>query len=142
MSYCVVMFNNRNKVIDSIELSERIGDLPRTRDLLLHHKTSYIALILKGVNEEDVETKKYMYYSVVDLVVYTLLVSVFSFAFIWLCAFIANAFIEMVFSSKTVLLDYIPQYIPGGIFVGLVCMVLFILNGGKNGITVSLNGRK
>lgn len=142
VSYCVVMYNNRNRVIDSIEISERIGDLPRTRDLLLHQSTSYIALILKSVNEQEVTSSKYMYYRVADLILYWIFVSAFSFAFLLLSATLADTFIGTVLSTKTMLLDDITYYIPGGIFVGFVCTMLFIMNGGKNGIAVKLNGRK
>lgn len=142
VSYAVVMYNNKNRVIDSIEISERIGDTPSTKDLLLHQNTSYVALILRSVNEQEITSRKYMHYRVFDLVLYYVFVSLFSFGFILLGAFFINALVEMLFSSKTMLLDDILHYVLGSLFVGFVCTWLFVLNGKKNGIVVRFNGRK
>lgn len=50
LGYSVIMFNNRDKVIDVIDVDEIISDGLETDSLLIHQDTSYISLRINSVN--------------------------------------------------------------------------------------------
>ncbi len=50
IEYSVVMFNNRDRVLDVIEVDERNISSEESRRVMLHSDTSYIALSLNKVN--------------------------------------------------------------------------------------------
>lgn len=56
VNYSIVMFNNKNEVVDVIDVNERVsGD--ETDAVLLHHETSYISLILNRVNQTSLNSE-------------------------------------------------------------------------------------
>ena len=56
----VVCFDNRNKVIDVLELSESMVASSVSCPLRLHHKTSYVATVLRSVNKTEIPGAPYM----------------------------------------------------------------------------------
>ena len=142
LSYVVLMYNNKDKVIDSLEVYEKIGDAPMTKELSVHQDTSYVALVLKSVNEERVEAEAYSYYRVFDLVMYAILSVVFTYAMLLFTALSVNTLVHSISGSQTVLLDNLKIYAMSAILVGAFCTMICAVKGDKNGIAVRLNGKK
>ena len=60
LSYSVVMFDRRNRVIDVISVSEKYISNEETKSVTLHPRTSYIALVLESVNDECIDSRQIM----------------------------------------------------------------------------------
>ena len=79
LKYSVIMFNNRNRVIDVLEVDERNFSEFETAELQLHQDTSYILLKLNEVNGEPIKHDQTLKVSFWLLPVYSILTGVLSF---------------------------------------------------------------
>ena len=52
----IVVFDNRNRVIDNFDISEVVGS-SLTHPVRLHHKTSHVAYVLTSVNGKALDRK-------------------------------------------------------------------------------------
>lgn len=71
-SYCarVICFDNKNCVIDVLDISENLRAASESCPLRLHHKTSYVAFVLLEVNEKKLPKTSYMSVTLRDTVKY------------------------------------------------------------------------
>lgn len=89
LRYSVVMFNNRNRVLDVIDVEERKISSDQTKPVMLHPDTSYIALILDEVNCTKLKHEVVMRCHSWQLAIYAVFIGAISFA-------------QMVFVTKMV----------------------------------------
>lgn len=78
--YAVVMFNNRNRVVDVIDVEEKKILSDETTPVRLHPDTSYIALIPDEVNHIKIKHDAVMSYHVWQLAAYAAVVGGLGFA--------------------------------------------------------------
>ena len=80
LKYSVVMFNNRNRVVDVIDVEEKKIPSDETKPVMLHPDTSYIALILDEVNRIKIKHDVVLRCHTWQLAIYAALVGGISFA--------------------------------------------------------------
>lgn len=56
LSYQIVMFDNEDRVIDTVTVTEQLAKLGETAAVMLHADTSYVSLELASVNEHRLQT--------------------------------------------------------------------------------------
>jgi len=127
LNYTVVMFNNRNKVIDVIDVSERRPRNAETGAVQIHQDTSYVALIPNTVNGERLHAKKIMYRRVSDICLYAAFISVLSFIemnFIAIAALVAS---KWLFNFALVInLSFLDLVLPSVIIGGIAVASLWL----------------
>lgn len=72
LKYNVVLFNNKNRIIDVVCVDESISKIGETAPVMLHHNTSYVRLDLLSVNNDVFEQGPLVYYKGTDAILYTL----------------------------------------------------------------------
>lgn len=140
--YLVQMFDSRNRLLDTISVKDTPRGCGRSSEILLHADTSYIALTLKSVNDVRVYTGAHRYYRVKDLLIYTACTFACNFfAFICFASILDELFDEM-FSRSVYLLENVDRFIIPSLIIAVVCTLLNISKGDKEGIRVVFNDRK
>ncbi len=142
LAYVVQMFDNCNRRIDVLQIEDIPDKYGRTSEIVLHPETSYVALSLKSINGAYLTRAAERYYRVVDLLKYALF------------AFIGNF---ITFISITVLLGIMMNALDGpslpstlsvwsfvspSVIIAVACTLLNVWQGGREGIKVTLNGRR
>lgn len=125
LSYSVVMFNNKNEVIDVIDVDEKMGSGSETESLLIHQDTSYISLLLNSVNGENIRRQSLLYCRYKDMGIYTAVVTVLSFLQLVFLFVALNIVDNLMIGSGVVakvnaLWLIIPALIIGAIAFGIV----------------------
>ena len=128
IGYTVVMFNNRDEVIDTVDVMTKRSANNETAALLVHGDTSYVDISLFSINGTAFEKERIAYCRSRDLLIYTAAMTV-------LC------FIETVFVMK--MLNLLFSWWAGGklwadintalfilpaVFIGLLCGLMALLN--------------
>ena len=128
IAYTIVMRNNKNKVIDVIEVKSKNVEGRDLDPVLVHGDTSYVELILNSVNGNAVENEETAHYRLRDLLFYTLAMSVLSFAEL----VFAYSMINMCFSwwqKGNVWAEIsVIYFIIAGLLIGIVCGAMAFLN--------------
>ena len=78
LNYSIVMFNNKNEVLDVIDVNERVSS-DETDAILLHQDTSYISLILNRVNDITLNSESPYYCKTKKIFLYAVSVAALSF---------------------------------------------------------------
>ena len=129
INYSVVMFNNKNKVVDVIDVKEKGIKEAETGAVRLHPDTSYIALIPNSVNGVRIHKKKIMYRRTVDVCLYGFLLSLVSHAqmvITWIAILVAyrwlsgGANLDIGITYEALLL---PALIIGAVAVAAVAII-------------------
>jgi hypothetical protein len=142
LSYSVVMLNNRNRIIDTLSITEDTEHSAKTQPVMLHPETSYIALVLESVDGLLVNSSPFRFYKLYRILLLALSVAVLSFAelfaFSSFACFIMNKFLSMSANALASMEMYI--------LIAAVSAVVFaaaaVANGYKNGIRVAINDKK
>ncbi|MBE6588965.1 MAG: hypothetical protein E7643_02185 [Ruminococcaceae bacterium] len=136
LSYHVAMFDNRNRVIDTIEVTEQLRSIGKTAPVMLHSDTSYVHLNLISVNDVEFDSSFPLYCRWYRVALYLLLNVLLTLAEIVLVTFaiygIFAAFgAQTVFNS--VMLSYLvlPSLLIGGAVFAIVLRAYY-----KKGVRV------
>lgn len=126
LNYSVVMFNNKNKVVDVINVGEKIYDNLDTKSVPIHQDTSYISFILNSVNEVKWNRRSLFYRKAIDVVIYAVTVMLLSFSEFAIALKCLNVWDEWIirsgFAQGVSLVSFIiPSLIIGVISGGLLC---------------------
>jgi hypothetical protein len=128
INYTVVMFNNRNRVVDVIDVKEKSLKNAETGAVRLHPDTSYIALIPNSINGVRIHRDKIMYRRVADVCVYGVLLSVISYiqmVVTWIAVLVAYRWLSGGVELNIALTYeslWLPALVIGGIAVVLVAI--------------------
>ena len=71
LCYYVLVYDNRDKLIDTLKIYESVGKNGYTRSVSLPHDTSYVNIVLYKVNSEFVSKKLPISYPIVNVVAYS-----------------------------------------------------------------------
>lgn len=82
-SATVLMIDNRNKVIDTLAVSEVTGGAIKSRQIRLHDRTSYVAISVSRVNGSGLAEPKYAYTKLIWIAAYFVLAATASFMLFW-----------------------------------------------------------
>ena len=126
--YTVIMRNNKDKVIDVIEVKAKNVEGRDIEPVLIHGETSYVELILNSVNGRAVENQETAHYRIRDVLIYSLCMAALSFAEL----IFAYNMINMCFAwwrrGKEWAEISVIYFIIAGLLIGIVCGAMAFLN--------------
>lgn len=133
IKYSIIMFNNENKVIDILEVNERVNDLD-TDTLLIHQDTSYISFVLNSVAETSLKVQAPFYCRWKDLTAYVGLTSVLTlFEFSSLMLFF-KTLDELVFETGLMAKVGFLHFVVPAVLVGIIAGGLELFFIRKRGV--------
>ena len=142
LKFEVIMFSNKNKVIDVLSVYARMNDEPETKELLLHPETSYVAINIVEVNEQALEKTIRGYYTVPQLLLYFVLVAVSVFSELRVAAETVGEFLSFVLDARVLLSSSDSFYFVCSIFTAAAAAFLVVCFGMRKGIEVNIFGKR
>ena len=142
LKFNVIMFNNKDKVIDVVSVTAQNGASSQLREVLLHPDTSYVALDLETANGYDVKRLVSGYYTLLQLACYFAAVL---FATFFELLYVSGAIENVLFYaiSRNVSLGFaVRLYFVFSMFVAAVALGLVIIYSSKKRIGVVIHGKK
>ena len=134
LSYTVLMFNNKNKIIDAIDVESRGIYSGETENTQVHQDTSYVAVVLNSVNGEKARANSMQYYKIRDVLIYALSMTVLCFAQLAFIKFVFDVFDKWWFKNGiTDNLNFSVLAIPS-IAIGALVLALLYLNCRKKNV--------
>ncbi len=98
VSYSVLVFNNKNKLIDVISVEEQLKGETVTRAIPLDRDTSYVSLVLKKADNMYVRERMRLDYSYVSCAIYGVLSALVT----AISGMLINSFVRKLFSASKV----------------------------------------
>ncbi len=134
LNYTVIMFNNRSKVIDVIDVNEIKPRNCETNAIAIHQDTSYVSLVLNSVNGDRIDRRALLYCGIGGIIVYSVAVSVSSFAQTLFIYGMINLFLNQFTNAETVLRLNVAEFILPSLFIGIVAGALSYLYVRSKGV--------
>ena len=135
INYSVVMFNNKNKVIDVIDVKEKSLKNAETSAVRLHPDTSYISLIPNSVNGVRIHNEKIMYRRISDVCIYGVLLSFASYVQMvvtWIATLVAYRRLSGGLDLE-VGVTYEGLLLPA-LLIGVIAVILIAINDRRTGL--------
>ena len=135
--YTVMMMNNKNELIDVLEVQDYTKNTIVTHPIYLHPDTSYVSIAVESVNGEVLSDTSSSYYRVKDIGSYAL--AVFASSFFELLMFSVCANIAIHGYSAT------PGIIPlllYSLLIGAASAIIFICHCNKKNVKVTWNEKQ
>lgn len=133
LNYSVVMFNNQNKIIDVIDVNEKIISGSETKEILIHQDTSYASLVLNSVNGEVFDHEPIIFCRMWNLLLYGFGVSAVSLFQLWISFTAVNEFLKSTFSLGVVNVG-ISTFIVPSLIIGILAGAIAYVNYRAKGI--------
>lgn len=140
LKYTVIMLNNKDKVIDTVEVEENIGDGIDGGNVLLHPDTSYVALSVNEANGISVKPQSVSYFSLARLAIYFAAVTLLSFAELLIATSCIEKFMRLVFSMLLPISGFAGRYFLWALLIAACSLSVLLLYCKRKGIRVVLNG--
>lgn len=134
LNYSVVMFNNRNKVIDVIDINEIKPRCCETDTVAIHPDTSYVSLVLTSVNGERLESKPLIYCGIGRIIAYGAVVATLSFAQMLLTYGMINVYIDLLFENAEFLSLSVIDFLLPSLLIGFISGLLSYLYTRHKGV--------
>ncbi len=134
LNYSVVMFNNRNKVIDVIDINEIKPRNCETDTVGIHQDTSYVSLVLNSVNGEKLESRPLIYCGIGRIIAYGAVVAALSLAQLVLMYGMINVYIDLLFKDAEFLVLNVTDFLLPSLFIGIVAGVFSYLYTRHKGV--------
>lgn len=131
----IVCFDNRNRIIDALEIHESVGT-SLGNSARLHHKTSHVAYILTSVNGISLQTK-YMTVKLFYLPIYLGVFTVATFTQFVLSVFTMNK-ISMLLDNGPLINTGYAFFILPSIAIAALCLCVTLAMRGRKGVKVVL----
>lgn len=131
----VIMYDNKNAIIDMLTVTENLASATDSSPIRLHHRTSYVAIVLESVNKVDLKPESYLNMKVRDVVVYFIgvfFVTLFEFMHV-VGAF--NAINGMAAKINASNIQYSTAFAPAFV-AGLACVAITVGTRMKKGVKV------
>ncbi len=141
MEYSVIMLNNRDKVIDVLDVRSKIGG-SETKEVLLHPDTSYVAVNLESVNGMGVKGTVECRYKLSRVCAYFLAVAAASFAELYLMAYTVEDLLNTAFELGVTLTQSTASYIAWSVLAAGLSVAVLLIYSGRKGIKVVINGKR
>ena len=142
LDYNVVMFDNKNRVIDTLRISDYLKRSAVSHTVILHHNTSYVALIVNSVNGEKLQNVPMYYYKLSAVCIYGISVAVASFLMFILTSWTADRLFDVLFGVELGIFGIPASFILPSLVMGFAATALSVWFGGKKGARLVLNDRK
>lgn len=141
--YSVVMFNNKGKIVDVIDVSENAGVDVESKSILLHHDTSYVAFALKAVNGQPYGAEQtFAYRTALNIALYAASVSVLTFlSMLFTVWSFGRGLYEISYGEIPEVALEASAFVLPALAVGALATAILLLHGVKRGIRTVLHGR-
>lgn len=136
-SATVLMIDNRNRVIDTVTVSETTGGALKSRPIRLHDRTSYIALSVSRVNGSALAEPKYAYTKLLWIAAYFILAAAASFMLFWHMHYTASE-IFRIFGGKMPERIGLSFFVAPSVLIGVSTLGVLLGSRMKKGIRVGL----
>lgn len=133
---CIVSFDNRDRVIDTLEVSESV-ELQLTHPVQLHHATSYVAAILVCVNGNNLDVEPFMVTRLKRAPFYLALCALATFIQFFLIVETVNGIGSLVGGSVHLEKEYLLFGLASAA-ISIVCMLITLVTKKKKGVKVVL----
>ena len=139
-TYTVVMLNNKNKVIDVIEVDDYVPGAAMGHPVYLHADTSYVALILRCVNGEKLpDTDSHGYYRMRDILLFGALSAIGGFFAYFTFSSAFDVFISCVNAEPVVYSFDFFAALGASFLVGIISAVALLLFCNRRNVRVVFN---
>lgn len=138
----VMMFSSTDKHIDTLRINAKIGADLESKNILLHHRTSYVALKIETINDHEIPVSSCGYYTAGQLSAYFFLVALSIFVESLVVANTAGSFLTAVLNRSIVLTTSTALYFIVSLFVAFVAVLFVVFSGFGRGIEVSRHEKK
>ena len=134
IKYSVVMFNNRNRVIDVVDVFETKMTLSVTTPVMLHQDTSYVSLVPDTVNKMRLKHPAVLCCHLWQLAIYTAVVGAVSFLHMFFLKKMVAAYDIMWFGSG--LTDGVPtvSFVFPALLIAAIAAFIAFRHNRKKGI--------
>lgn len=136
VQYSIVMIDNRNRVIDVLEVDESPNRSTMCGPIFLHSSTSYIALTVHAVNERLLEDSATSYYLARDVGLYALAVGVLSFMEMMTASNLISTMINAASAGSVDLGGGHGSLVWPSILIGALAAVILLFNCSKKNVRV------
>ena len=141
IKYTLIMVNNKDRVIDTVEVEENIGDSIDGGAILLHPDTSYVALSVESVNGMAIRPQSVSYYSLARLGIYFAAVTLLSFFELLIASSCVEKFVRLVFAVTLPITGLSGRYFLWSLLIAVISLSCLLLYCRRKGIRVVLNGK-
>lgn len=131
----VISFDNMDKIIDVLDISESFPASSVSNPLRLHDKTSYVAFILESVNGNEIPNPPYMQMNVKGMIAYFFSVFVATLLEFMHVIFTVSSVTGATEPMYAVDISYALAFIPA-IAAGVVCLAATVIGRIKKGVKV------
>lgn len=142
LDYGVIMFNSNNKMIDVIEVKERVGDLSESGRLSLHGDTSYVVIDLERVNGKEIGNRVSCSYSRIGVFAYYAALILLCFLQMLLCAYVTENFLFTFFEITVEMTEKVGTFLIFAVLAATLGTAVLLVRSSKRGIGVDGNGKK
>ena len=142
LDFELIMFNNKNKIVDVINVCADIDASATSSEILLHPDTSYVAINLKEANGFDVKRLTRSYYTIFQIIVYFLLVFGLAFVEINAVSDLAIELFKAALERDSIAIATGSLYLMSSFAIAAMAVFIVIMSGRKKGIEVVLYGKK
>lgn len=139
--YTVMMMNNKNELIDALDVQDYTKDSVITHPIYLHPDTSYVAIAVQSVNDVVLSDVDISYYSFKDIGFYAAAASVLSFFELLLFSYCANVVTFGADGAESLGLSIIPVLLYS-VLIGAASAVIFICHCNKKNVKVTWNDKQ
>lgn len=133
----VVMHDNKNRVVDVIEVNGRSGGSKYSKPIQLNEKTSYVALMLTSVNGVPRQKASYMETPSYALAIYFAITSLVTFLQFAQITYVFSLIFRVTASSNPLSLP-ITFFILPSLCVGALCLGVMLASRHGKGVKVVL----
>lgn len=141
LKYTVIMINNKDRVIDTLEVIDDVGYAAEAGEVLLHPDTSYVAFSIDEINGTKIRPQCRGYYSLVRLGIYFAAVAVVSFLELLLASFCVESFMASAFSVDIPMVGMAGSYALWALLVAAVSLLFLLIHCRRKGIRVVAYGK-
>lgn len=134
LNYSVVMFDNRNKVIDVLDINEIKPRNCETDTVAIHQDTSYVSLVLNSVNGEMLEGRPIVCCAFGKIIAYGAAVAALSFAQVILMYGMINVYIDLLFKNVEFLVLNVTDFVLPSLVIGFFAGVASYLYTRHKGV--------
>lgn len=142
LKFYLFMFDNRDRIIDTLEVNARIGNKGETEKILLHPDTSYIALNVDAVNGLGVKKTVNCSYRRWRIAVYYFSLALLAFLETFLCAAVTENFLFTVCDMRVEMTESVGVYLLFAMTAAALGTLILLTGSKKRGIGVSGNGNE
>ena len=142
LTYSVVMFNNRNRILDVLDVEETTNGGSETAPLLLHGDTSYVALLPTSFNGRLLPAEKRFYRTPLQYLLFFLLVFAATLTLTLLLSTFATDALLAIANYDPELTRFYPAFRYASLVMGALSVLLVIKSSLKKGIGIALHGKR